>query len=509
MTYRLKTWKVWSEFARGGSRRKWRMNSMSWLFSQSTCSFTPPSLPLSLSLPPSLARLLVGICNFKKAQGKYRGYSHFYFFCCRHVPQWNIVCSGLKKKKYRRRKTFDVAFGFCRRFEERLHRDARSATAEQHAGEKSSLKWKGGGNKNLITNLTLLLNKPQSVGATLCIWPHIKKQVKYINSPNFGPGTLILLKLLLPAPRPCGSASADRAALTGNASRGNLTQPPSAAFDVVCAQSLLSLSYALYDPAAEKKRRGREGERRRGGGGGGGEKSCKSRPGVARINTTGEFLRQRRSGGATGVFYLLTPKDAGARKTGRRRNASGWVCVTRKHTLFLLQPECTPPNVHSKTHPRVGGGGGEVMCATWAIMSSRQFGHGLVKAEPWISISSPARSSVPCSTRESELKGPGRLSERGWSTWTGLKIERSLSTQTHTDTHRHTQGARQQGRAAVFSVFHTQIQVLAESTDAWVTWGVYKPDRWRLGSPTRRRWRPWPRAAPLASPGKHRAGENH
>lgn len=50
--------------------------------------------------------------------------------------------------------------------------------------------------------------------------------------------------------------SADRAALTGKASRGNLTQPPSAAFHVVCAQSLLSLSYALYDPAAEKKRRG-------------------------------------------------------------------------------------------------------------------------------------------------------------------------------------------------------------------------------------------------------------
>lgn len=89
--------------------------------------------------------------------------------------------------------------------------------------------------------------------------------------------------------------SADRAALTGKASRGNLTQPPSAAFHVVCAQSLLSLSYALYDPAAEKKR---QGEREK--------KPCKSRPGVAGMNTTGEFLRQRRSRGATRVLYLLT-----------------------------------------------------------------------------------------------------------------------------------------------------------------------------------------------------------
>lgn len=73
-------------------------------------------------------------------------------------------------------------------------------------------------------------------------------------SSNFGPGTLILCKL---RPLPLGLAapvSAHRSALTGKASRGNLTQPLGAAFHVVCAQSLLSLSYALYDPAAEKKR---------------------------------------------------------------------------------------------------------------------------------------------------------------------------------------------------------------------------------------------------------------
>lgn len=44
--------------------------------------------------PPS--RLLVGICNLKSPREILRTYTHFYFFCCCHVPQWNAACSGLK-----------------------------------------------------------------------------------------------------------------------------------------------------------------------------------------------------------------------------------------------------------------------------------------------------------------------------------------------------------------------------------------------------------------------------
>lgn len=52
--------------------------------------------PYSSSLSVLLSSLLLESVIWK-AQGKYRGYSHFYFFCCRHVPQWNM----LWLKKYR------------------------------------------------------------------------------------------------------------------------------------------------------------------------------------------------------------------------------------------------------------------------------------------------------------------------------------------------------------------------------------------------------------------------
>lgn len=97
-----------------------------------------------------------------------------------------------------------------------------------------------------------------------------------------------------------GPVSADRAALTGKASRGNLTQPPSDAFHVVSAQSLLSLSYALYDPAAEKRRRG------------GRKKKKKKNLQVQAWRGEDEYHRRILSTkalrGATRVLYLLTAK---------------------------------------------------------------------------------------------------------------------------------------------------------------------------------------------------------
>lgn len=230
-----------------------------------------------------------------------------------------------------------------------------------------------------------------------------------------------------------GPVSADRAALTGKASRGNLTQPPSAAFHVVSAQSLLSLSYALYDPAAQKKRWGREEKKKK-------RKSCKSRPGVARMNTTAEFLRQRRSDEQL-VYY--TSQQQETQEPERVEEAGMWVsgCVWQEiyFVLTVAYSMCAPPNVHSKTDP--WSQGGEVMCATCAIMSSTEFGHGLVKAEPGYPFAVLSQHNALLQTQVRELKGPEWLNEQRWSTcfWTELKIERSLFVQT-AHTHRQSEG---------------------------------------------------------------------
>lgn len=97
-----------------------------------------------------------------------------------------------------------------------------------------------------------------------------------------------------------GPVSADRAALTGKASRGNLTQPPGAAFHVVSVQSLLSLSYALYDPAAEKKRRGGSEKKE--------EKNLQVQTWRGQDEYHRRILATKAFSGATCVLYILTAK---------------------------------------------------------------------------------------------------------------------------------------------------------------------------------------------------------
>ncbi len=57
--------------------------------------------------------------------------------------------------------------------------------------------------------------------------------------------------------------------------------------------------------------------------------------------------------------------------------------------------------------------GDEVMCATCAIMSSTEFGHGLVKAEPGYPFSVLSERSALLQTQVRELKGPEWMNEQG------------------------------------------------------------------------------------------------
>lgn len=89
MTYRPETWKLRPHLPEGaGGNSQWIVCSGFWV------SWHTPLLLLAVSVLP--ARLLVGICNLKSPGEIPKIYSHCYFFCCRHVPQWITVCSGLK-----------------------------------------------------------------------------------------------------------------------------------------------------------------------------------------------------------------------------------------------------------------------------------------------------------------------------------------------------------------------------------------------------------------------------
>lgn len=185
-------------------------------------------------------------------------------------------------------------------------------------------------------------------------------------------------------------ASADRAALTGKASRGNLTQPPKRCLS--CGRRaipFISQLRALRPSSREEE----EARREEGGGEKKKRKTCKSRPGVARMNTTGEFLRQRRSEERSSFGFLLLIRHRNESQAGLE------ACDSR--LLCSLTVACEPLSALLFS-------GGEVMCATCAIMSSTEFGHGLVKAEPGYPFS--VRSSK---RRALQLKGLGRMNERG------------------------------------------------------------------------------------------------
>lgn len=103
-------------------------------------------------------------------------------------------------------------------------------------------------------------------------------------------------------------------------------------------------------------------------------KTCKPRLGAGRILLT-KKLRQ-----ATGILNLFNSKDT----RGEKREECG-----RQHTLFLLKRAVgTVISVD------------EVMRVTCSILSS-EFGHGLVKAEPFL-----APSELP-QTQDGGIKKPG------------------------------------------------------------------------------------------------------
>lgn len=137
---------------------------------------------------------------------------------------------------------------------------------------------------------------------------------------------------------------------------------------MVSAQFLLSLDYAQYNSTVEKRRRegGKKKKEKR--------KTCKSRLGAGRILLT-KKLRQ-----ATGILNLFNSKDT----RGEKREECG-----RRHTLFLLKRAVG--TVISLD---------EVMRVTCSILSS-EFGHGLVKAEPFL-----APSELP-QTQDGGIKKPG------------------------------------------------------------------------------------------------------
>lgn len=128
---------------------------------------------------------------------------------------------------------------------------------------------------------------------------------------------------------------------------------------MVSLQSLSSLSFALYDPAAEKKRRGRGNLQVRAW--------CGEEEYRRRILAT-KVLR-----GETRIIPAEAQESGG------------------------LQEECQRLGVC------VGGG---LMCATCAIMSSTMFGHGLVRAEP----------EYPFASSERRAQRPG-VAERGGADW--------------------------------------------------------------------------------------------
>lgn len=150
-------------------------------------------------------------------------------------------------------------------------------------------------------------------------------------SPNISPGTLILPKLLLPAPRPCGSCLCWSARSDWKSLSGEFNTAAQRCLSCgLCAIPFISLSYALYDPAAEKRRQGgREGR----------EKKNPTSPGLAWRG----WIPQENScdKGAQRSNLCITPlnsKDTGARKSGRRG-----MCVSgrvRQEIHFVLTVAC-------------------------------------------------------------------------------------------------------------------------------------------------------------------------
>lgn len=139
-------------------------------------------------------------------------------------------------------------------------------------------------------------------------------------------------------------------------------------------------------------------QRRRGEERGKKKKPCKSRPGVAGMNTAGEFLRQRRSRGATRVLYLLTAET----------RESGTLSRFVWREICFLTLACAPLNLRSKNALR---GWGEVcyLCncelkRVWSWSS---------ESWTWISIFSPhrVRCTPPNTSWESWKARNGWMSE--------------------------------------------------------------------------------------------------